>query len=271
MAKTKDKATPAEPQKHVAAPGDKVTKTTNRGKATSAAATKKKPVNKAAPELDQSIRCICGNQEAEPEDPLKIYFISCTTCNCWQHNICMGFWDNNKDLPPEYHCENCRPEDHLCLTQYKTAGEGKKWAQIRLDTFPLDAKDKRSAAVKHDWAVNELMPAVRSFESLYDYWCVPLQNVSKIFSPAAEKAKAAIEKEKLVGAIERVLKLASFAEVEKLRKLLLLRVHDKPVSNVEDMFNNLRKLLNAKMLDKIRDEYEEQQDAEVRYFFGKPM
>ena len=79
--------------------------------------------SKAQPEEDEDddgvIRCICGNDD--PND--KRAFISCDTCEVWQHNICMGEPEDEDDLPDHYYCEECAPEVHGETLQAMERGE----------------------------------------------------------------------------------------------------------------------------------------------------
>jgi hypothetical protein len=38
--------------------------------------------------------------------------ICCDKCSAWQHNVCMGVTENEKQLPDQYLCEQCSPKDH---------------------------------------------------------------------------------------------------------------------------------------------------------------
>ena len=61
-------------------------------------------------EEEGRIRCVCDDDN--PAD--KRVFISCDTCEVWQHNICMGMPDDQggDDIPEHYYCEQCAPEMH---------------------------------------------------------------------------------------------------------------------------------------------------------------
>lgn len=280
MAATKGKATIAKPQKNATTSNSKVSKPSARGKEptktaadkkAASAATKKSTKKKSAPKLDPDIRCPCGNQEAEPDDPLRTNFVCCTQCEKWQHNICMGLWDNDRDIPPDYYCHECKPGDHPTLTRLKSDGRVEQWASVRLQTFSLDTKDETQAEVRKGWALGEVMDILSAHDALYDYWGVPLQDVDKKWAPEAEPERARAERNKLMRSIEIVLQWSKFAEVEAVRKMLVLGVHDGPVTKTEDIFKACRKLLSVKMLREIEGECTEMENANVRYFFGKSM
>ena len=69
--------------------------------------------SKAAKEEEEGadiIRCICGYIKEDKRD--KRPMICCDTCSAWQHNICMGVSDDEDEIPDNYWCEKCKPEDH---------------------------------------------------------------------------------------------------------------------------------------------------------------
>lgn len=69
---------------------------------------------KSAPEPEEPeeevIRCVCGATEQDEDSGEP--WIACDQCGAWQHNICMGMSQYSEDLPSEYFCEECRPENH---------------------------------------------------------------------------------------------------------------------------------------------------------------
>ncbi|KAG9896023.1 hypothetical protein KCV05_g17362, partial [Aureobasidium melanogenum] len=67
-------------------------------KGTATASTKKSNTKKSAepepePEVDDEeatdevIRCVCGDTK---DDEVGRQYVSCDTCEVWQHNVCMG-------------------------------------------------------------------------------------------------------------------------------------------------------------------------------------
>ncbi len=54
--------------------------------------------------------------------------IICDGCAAWQHNECMEISENDKELPKEYFCEICNPEDHQELLAKVNRGE-KPWEE----------------------------------------------------------------------------------------------------------------------------------------------
>lgn len=89
----------------------------------------KQPVNEPSPPLDEDeadaiIRCICGYVE-ENEDDERVMVI-CDNCDAWQHNECMEISENSEELPDQYFCEVCKPDDHKELLAKVARGE-KPW------------------------------------------------------------------------------------------------------------------------------------------------
>ena len=77
---------------------------------------------------DEIIRCVCGATEQD-EDSGEAW-ISCETCYAWQHNVCMGISSYEDEIPENYWCERCRPEDHKELLEGIKRGE-KPWEERR--------------------------------------------------------------------------------------------------------------------------------------------
>ncbi|KFH43962.1 Transcription factor-like protein [Hapsidospora chrysogenum ATCC 11550] len=79
-------------------------------------------------EADEIIRCVCGATEQD-EDSGEAW-ISCETCYAWQHNVCVGVSSYEDEIPENYWCEQCRPEDHKELLEGMAKGE-KPWEERR--------------------------------------------------------------------------------------------------------------------------------------------
>ncbi len=77
-------------------------------------------------DADAIIRCICGYVE-EDEDDDRVMIV-CDSCEAWQHNECMEVSENTEDLPDQYFCERCKPEDHRELLAKVARGE-KPWEE----------------------------------------------------------------------------------------------------------------------------------------------
>ncbi|CAK7229043.1 Transcription factor bye1 [Sporothrix curviconia] len=77
---------------------------------------------------EEIIRCVCGarEQDGDPGEP----WIACDTCAAWQHNVCMGMSVYSEDLPKDYYCEVCKPENHKELLDGMARGE-KPWEERR--------------------------------------------------------------------------------------------------------------------------------------------
>lgn len=63
----------------------------------------------------------------EDEDDDRVMIV-CDNCEAWQHNECMEVSENTEDLPDQYFCERCKPEDHRDLLAKVTRGE-KPWEE----------------------------------------------------------------------------------------------------------------------------------------------
>ena len=75
---------------------------------------------------DALIRCICGL--IEDDDDAERTMICCDRCTAWQHNDCMEITENADELPEQYFCEQCKPEDHQELLAKIARGE-KPWEE----------------------------------------------------------------------------------------------------------------------------------------------
>ncbi|ODA80906.1 hypothetical protein RJ55_03866 [Drechmeria coniospora] len=72
-------------------------------------------------EPEEVIRCVCGATEQD-EDSGEAW-ISCETCFAWQHNVCVGVSSFEDEIPDNYWCERCRPQDHVELLEAISKGE----------------------------------------------------------------------------------------------------------------------------------------------------
>lgn len=97
-----------------------------RGKAGRPRAQKKATPSPPPEDVDAIIRCICGYVEEDKDDERGM--IQCDNCTAWQHNECMEVAEDPADLPDEYFCELCRPEDHVELLAKVARGE-KPWEE----------------------------------------------------------------------------------------------------------------------------------------------
>ncbi|CAK7235307.1 Transcription factor bye1 [Sporothrix bragantina] len=89
---------------------------------------------------EEIIRCVCGarEQDGDPGEP----WIACDTCTAWQHNVCMGMSVYSEDLPKDYYCEQCKPENHKELLEGMARGE-KPWEERRRQYEEEKASGKR--------------------------------------------------------------------------------------------------------------------------------
>ncbi|KAL4983761.1 transcription factor S-II, central domain-containing protein [Aspergillus falconensis] len=81
----------------------------------------------APSEEEEIIRCICG--EYEEEEDIERDMICCDQCSAWQHNDCMGLTFAKGEVPDQYFCEQCKPEDHPVLMEKIARGE-KPWLEV---------------------------------------------------------------------------------------------------------------------------------------------
>ncbi|CCC12561.1 unnamed protein product [Sordaria macrospora k-hell] len=103
----------------------------------------KKQAKKAVPEPEEPeeeiIRCVCGATEQDEDSGEP--WIACDMCGAWQHNICMGMSQYSEDLPKEYFCELCKPENHQELLNGIKNGE-RPW-EARRKAFEEEKAEKR--------------------------------------------------------------------------------------------------------------------------------
>lgn len=97
-----------------------------RGKGGRSKAQKKATPSPPPEDDDAIIRCICGCVEEDKDD--ERVMVHCDNCKAWQHNECMEVAEDPADLPDEYFCEQCRPEDHVELLAKVARGE-KPWEE----------------------------------------------------------------------------------------------------------------------------------------------
>ncbi|KAK3401561.1 SPOC domain-containing protein, partial [Sordaria brevicollis] len=108
----------------------------------------KKAAKKAVPEPEEPeeeiIRCVCGATEQDEDSGEP--WIACDMCGAWQHNICMGMSQYSEDLPKEYFCELCKPENHQELLNGMKNGE-RPW-EARRKAFEEEKAEKRRRSNK---------------------------------------------------------------------------------------------------------------------------
>lgn len=108
-------------------------------------AQKKKPEPEEEEEEEEIIRCVCGATDQD-EDSGEAW-IGCETCLAWQHNVCMGVSSFEDEIPENYWCEQCRPEDHKVLLEGMAKGE-KPWEERRRIHEEEERKKKKKGGRK---------------------------------------------------------------------------------------------------------------------------
>jgi hypothetical protein len=121
------RATKGQHTKEREIPDDGSAKKKGKGKAAKA---------KATEEPEEIIRCVCGQYEEEEDNPRTM--ICCDTCLAWQHNSCMGLPEDYE--PPQYFCEQCKPQDHKDLLDAVARGEAPWEAAIQAREAELAEK-----------------------------------------------------------------------------------------------------------------------------------
>ena len=88
---------------------------------------------------DEVIRCVCGDTK---DDEIGRQYVSCDTCEVWQHNVCMGVPLEEEKQPEHYFCELCEPNDHKDLLDAQARGE-QLW-QTRIAENEAEKRRKRN-------------------------------------------------------------------------------------------------------------------------------
>ncbi|RDA90849.1 hypothetical protein CP533_1547, partial [Ophiocordyceps camponoti-saundersi (nom. inval.)] len=101
--------------------------------------TRKAQEQEQSQEPDEVIRCVCGATEQD-EDSGEAW-ISCETCFVWQHNVCVGVSSFEDEIPDNYWCEQCRPQDHKELLDGIARGE-KPW-EARRKAHEVEVAEKK--------------------------------------------------------------------------------------------------------------------------------
>jgi hypothetical protein len=120
-----------------------------KGTATAASSKKNTGKKSAEPEpeaevddeeaADEVIRCVCGDTK---DDEVGRQYVSCDTCEVWQHNVCMGVPLEEERQPEHYFCELCEPNDHKDLLEAEARGE-QLW-QTRIADHEAEKRRKRN-------------------------------------------------------------------------------------------------------------------------------
>ncbi|XP_044716054.1 SPOC domain-containing protein [Hirsutella rhossiliensis] len=136
----------AEPRRSVRATKGQHTKAFDELEPATAPKRRQNRKSKKAQEQEQSqepeevIRCVCGATEQD-EDSGEAW-ICCETCIVWQHNVCVGVSSFEDEIPDNYWCEQCRPQDHKDLLDGMAKGE-KPWEARRKKHELEEAEEKK--------------------------------------------------------------------------------------------------------------------------------
>ncbi|KAK1246298.1 hypothetical protein MKX08_000100 [Trichoderma sp. CBMAI-0020] len=95
---------------------------------------------------EEVIRCVCGATEQD-EDSGEAW-ISCETCFVWQHNVCVGVSSYEDEIPDNYWCEECKPENHKELLDAIARGERLWEARRKAHEEETERKKKRGGRKK---------------------------------------------------------------------------------------------------------------------------
>lgn len=90
-------------------------------------------------EPEEVIRCVCGATEQNQDSGEA--WISCETCFAWQHNVCVGVSSFEDEIPDNYWCERCRPQNHKELLDGIAKGE-KPW-EARRKAHALEEAERK--------------------------------------------------------------------------------------------------------------------------------
>ncbi|KAE9966118.1 hypothetical protein BLS_003926 [Venturia inaequalis] len=101
---------------------------------------------------DAIIRCVCG----ATVDDAGWMMICCEKCDVWQHNLCMG-WPE-EEVEDDYYCEECAPQSHVELLTAMKRGE-KPWLdRIKRKKKGGNKRKSRASAVAVETPVKETTP-----------------------------------------------------------------------------------------------------------------
>ncbi|KAK5996495.1 Transcription factor BYE1-like protein [Cladobotryum mycophilum] len=95
---------------------------------------------------EEIIRCVCGATEQD-EDSGEAW-ISCETCFVWQHNVCVGVSSYEDEIPDNYWCEQCKPENHKELLDGIARGERPWEARRKAHEEEAERKKKKGGRKK---------------------------------------------------------------------------------------------------------------------------
>ena len=92
----------------------------------------------------------------------KRAMISCDKCLAWQHNVCMGLSEDEDEIPEEYFCERCKPQNHKETLAAIAKGE-KIWearqAEAQREEEEKKARKRKGGRKSKGARVSEAAPA----------------------------------------------------------------------------------------------------------------
>lgn len=170
-----------------------------RGKGSKAK--KNEPTPPAEEEKDAIIRCVCGCVEEDKDDERAM--ICCDICFAWQHNECMGQPEFEEDIPDQYFCEQCRPENHVELLK-KIKNHEKPWEE-RAKQRQLEEQSKRGRKKKGKKGGKRGRPSTAQIEEVKENGAmdtepdtIQVEEPSQIVQTPSEPPEPESNKRKLV-------------------------------------------------------------------------
>lgn len=92
------------------------------------------------------IRCVCGATATAGEDDPEPW-IACDNCGVWQHNVCVGIPTYDDEIPDNYLCEQCGPDQHQELLASIQRGE-RIWEERRREYERMQAQEEEASKKK---------------------------------------------------------------------------------------------------------------------------
>jgi hypothetical protein len=219
---------------------------------------------------NDSIRCPCGSKDDLPQSDLaKRSWIECETCKAWQHSICVGLEEVEKEseMPEKYYCEECKPEFHKRFhfgpgarsdNRYDIAEERREYEAIGR------TRDEDQIYWKTEWLVAEIEAIAYGHTQALTVEWAKLNGMQTRFQAGVARARNASEMpiapwttvdfEHMVRvAIRKVLLNASISAIERFRTRII-KVRFSEAEAVATELWSLRAWLNVEFMKKLERE-----------------